>query len=131
MIDLILGFGLAMLVVRGWFRGFVREAMDLVGLIVGVIAAFRLSPALGPVLRDMAGLSDEVARFAAGVAIFFAVGAGAAVALPRQLPEPKLCRRHRGGRDRRRRPADSGRSTSRNPTPRAPPRRWRKSRSTT
>jgi uncharacterized protein YkwD len=80
MIDLILGFGLAMLVVRGWFRGFVREAMDLAGLVVGVVAAFRLSGTVAPVLRDMGGLSDEVARFAAGVAIFFAVGFAAAVA---------------------------------------------------
>ena len=102
MIDLILGFGLAMLVVRGWVRGFVREAMDLAGLVVGVIAAFRLSPAAAPVLRDMAGVSDEVARFAAGVAIFFMVGVAAAIGarlleLHARLPGLNMVNRASGG----------------------------------
>ncbi len=80
MLDLLLGFGLAFLLVRGWFRGFVREAMDLVGLLVGVVAAFRFSGPLGGVLANMSGISEDLARFAAGVALFFAVGAGAALA---------------------------------------------------
>ncbi len=80
MIDLLLGAGLALLLVRGWFRGFVREAMDLVGLLAGVVAAFRLSGPVGGVIADMSGAGDDVARFVAGVALFFAVGLAAAVA---------------------------------------------------
>ena len=32
MIDFVLGLTLAGLALRGWFRGFAREAMDLVGV---------------------------------------------------------------------------------------------------
>ena len=79
-IDLvILGF-LALLLVRGWTRGLVREAMDLVGLVIGTILAFRLGPAFGAIVRAMADVSDEVARFIGGFIVFFAVGIGAAIA---------------------------------------------------
>jgi uncharacterized protein YkwD/uncharacterized membrane protein required for colicin V production len=80
LIDLLLGAALALLVVRGWFRGFVREAMDLVGLVAGTLAAFRLSPYLGEVIADMSGASAEAARFVGGIIVFLAVGVGAAIA---------------------------------------------------
>jgi uncharacterized protein YkwD len=79
MIDLVLGAAIALLIVRGWFRGFVREALDLAGLVAGVILSFRLSPMVGRVLTDMSGMSEGVARFVAGAGIFLLVGIGAAV----------------------------------------------------
>jgi hypothetical protein len=42
-IDFLLGLYLAGLAVRGWLRGFVKELLDLVGLIVGLVVAFRVS----------------------------------------------------------------------------------------
>ncbi len=78
MLDLLLGFSLAFLLLRGWLRGFVREAMDLAGLVVGVLAAFRLGGPVGRVLADMSGVSEGVTRFAGGMIVFFAVGLGAA-----------------------------------------------------
>ncbi len=79
MIDLVIGFALALLLLRGWFRGFVRESFDLLGLVVGVLAAFRLSPPFGAVIEASVGLSSGWARVAAGGLIFVAVGLGAAL----------------------------------------------------
>lgn len=93
MIDLVLGAALALLVVRGWLRGFVREAMDLAGLLFGTLAAFRLSTPVGSIISDMSGISPEAARFAGGVVVFFAVGVTAAVlarALERKARLPGL-----------------------------------------
>ena len=83
MVDLVILIFLALLLVRGWARGFVREAMDLVGLVIGTILAFRLGPALGAGLAAMTDISDDVARFIGGVLVFFAVGIGAAFATRR------------------------------------------------
>ncbi len=80
MLDLLLGFSLAFLLVRGWFRGFVREAFDLAGLILGAVLAFRLGGPVGRVLHDMSGVSEDLTRLAGGVIVFFAVGLGAALA---------------------------------------------------
>ncbi len=79
MIDLLLGIAIAFLLVRGWFRGFVREAMDLAGLVLGVILSFRLSPYVGLLIEDLPGLSRDTSRFVAGMIIFLVVGIGAAV----------------------------------------------------
>ena len=43
MLDFILGLFLAGILVRGWVRGFVREAFDLIGLIAGIYPAFKAS----------------------------------------------------------------------------------------
>ncbi|MFQ5517765.1 MAG: CvpA family protein, partial [Acidimicrobiia bacterium] len=48
MFDILVGAGLALLAVRGWRRGLIREAMDFVGLVVGVFIAFRTSSYTGP-----------------------------------------------------------------------------------
>lgn len=78
MIDLVILVFLALLLVRGWTRGFVRESMDLVGLVIGTILAFRLGPAVGAMVAAMANTSDEAARLIGGFIVFFAVGIGAA-----------------------------------------------------
>ena len=48
-------------------------------LVVGTIAAFRLSTPLGRVLANMSGASPNASRYVAGIAIFFAVAIAAAV----------------------------------------------------
>ncbi|MGH8874337.1 MAG: CvpA family protein, partial [Acidimicrobiia bacterium] len=79
MIDFFLGMSLAGLAVRGWLRGLVREAMDLVGLVVGVAVAFRVSAPFGEYLASQFGFGPEVARLTASVVIFLVVGLGASV----------------------------------------------------
>lgn len=80
MIDLLVLAFLALLLVRGWARGFVREGMDLVGLILGTVLAFRLGPLVGLVVTAMANTSEEAARLVGGLIVFLAAGIGAAVA---------------------------------------------------
>ncbi len=80
MLDFVLGLVLAGLLVRGWTRGFVREALDLVGLVLGVWIAFRLSAPLGEFLSERFGVSPEVAGVGAGIVLFVLVGVALAVA---------------------------------------------------
>jgi membrane protein required for colicin V production len=78
-LDFLLGLYLAVLLVRGWMRGFVRELMDLVGLVVGAALAFRLSGPVGGFLSDRFGAGPEVARIAAGIALFLLFGVAAGI----------------------------------------------------
>lgn len=80
MIDLAILALLCLLLIRGWARGFVREGMDLVGLVLGTLLAFRVGPVVGTVIAAMANTSDEAARLIGGFVVFFAVGIGAAFA---------------------------------------------------
>ena len=79
MIDFVLGLTLAGLAVRGWSRGFAREAMDLVGVVAGLLLAFRLGAPLGDELVARFGMAPEAGQIVAAVVIFLLVGAGAAV----------------------------------------------------
>lgn len=80
MIDFVLGLILAAMLVRGWLRGFVREALDLIGLVVGFWLAFRLSGPFGDFLTDSFGVSPEVGRIGGGVILFILFGALLSVA---------------------------------------------------
>ena len=80
MLDFVLGLYLAGLAVRGWLRGFVRELMDLVGLVVGAAIAFRLSGPVGGFLSDRFGTGPEVARIGAGIVLFLLFGVAASIA---------------------------------------------------
>jgi len=80
MLDLLVVALLALLLVRGWSRGFVREAMDLAGLVIGTLLAFRLGPAVGAVVESMSGMSSDASRFTGWVIVFVATGIGAAFA---------------------------------------------------
>jgi len=75
MIDFVLGLALAAMLVRGWMRGFVREALDLVGLVMGLWLAFRLSAPFGDFLTDSFGVSPEVGRVGGGIVLFVLFGA--------------------------------------------------------
>jgi membrane protein required for colicin V production len=80
MIDFVLGLALAGMLVRGWLRGFVREALDLVGLIAGLWLAFRLSAPLGDFLTDSFGVGPEAGRIGGGILLFVLFGALLSVA---------------------------------------------------
>ncbi len=79
MVDFLLGLYFAALFVRGWMRGFAREAMDLVGLVLGVALAFRFSGLVGDGVAEWLGISPEMGRLAGGVAIFLVIGIGASI----------------------------------------------------
>ena len=80
MLDFVLGLALAGLMVRGWMRGLVREALDLVGLVFGVWIALWLSRPLGEFLTERFGVSPELAGILAGVVLFVLFGVALAVA---------------------------------------------------
>ena len=74
MIDFLLGLSLAAVLIRGWIRGFVKEVLDLLGLVLGVALAFRLGGPLGDFLADRFDVSSEWARLGSGIALFIVVG---------------------------------------------------------
>ncbi|MBU1225868.1 MAG: CvpA family protein [Actinobacteria bacterium] len=80
MLDVVLIGAFVLLMLRGWYRGFVREAMDLTGLLLGTVLAFRFGPAVGAVIKAMSGISSDTARLVGGLIVFFGVGIGAAIA---------------------------------------------------
>ena len=80
MVDFVLGLFIAALLVRGWLRGFVREALDLVALFIGLWIAFRLSGPLGEFLTDRFSVSPEVATIGACVVLFLLFGVAMSIA---------------------------------------------------
>ncbi len=68
MVALVAGFA-----IRGWRRGFLRETLDWVLLVVGAVIVFRLSPAVGTIVSGMANIPYEVGRVVAGVIILTAL----------------------------------------------------------
>lgn len=66
-------------VVRGWIRGLVREALEIVVLVIGAFLVFRLSPPIGSIIAGMANVPYEVARISAGVLLFFVLVIGGAL----------------------------------------------------
>ncbi|HSM01732.1 MAG TPA: CvpA family protein [Acidimicrobiia bacterium] len=100
MIDVLALLLLAYLLLRGWVRGFVREAFDLAALIVGTVLAFRLAPLVGSAFTGLFGWSEAVARLAGGTIVFFGVGLGAALLtriIEQRFTMPGLNRVNRAG----------------------------------
>lgn len=79
MLDFLLGSFFVFLFIRGWARGFVKEAMDLLGVLVGLAVAFRLSPAAGAVVSGTIGSSPTVSMVIGGLLLFTLVGGAAAI----------------------------------------------------
>jgi uncharacterized membrane protein required for colicin V production/uncharacterized protein YkwD len=77
--DLIVAAVVAALVIRGWMRGALREALELGVLVVGTFLVFRLSPVFGSIIAGMANVPYEVARIGAGVLLFFVLVIGGAL----------------------------------------------------
>lgn len=80
MIDVLIGTILILLVIRGWTKGLIREAIDVGTLIVGAVIAFRLAPSAGRMLTAVFGMSPGSARLVGGVFLFIALWVGASVA---------------------------------------------------
>jgi membrane protein required for colicin V production len=80
MIDVLFGAGLVVLVVRGWMRGLVRQAVELAVLLGGVFLGYRLSRPAGAVVAAMAGTSQTTSRVVGGIVVFLAISVGAALA---------------------------------------------------
>jgi uncharacterized membrane protein required for colicin V production len=70
---------LVLLVLRGWVRGMVREAIDVGTLILGAILAFRLAPHAGRLLAGAFGVSPDLARLIGGTVLFIGISIGAAM----------------------------------------------------
>ena len=79
MIDFVLGIILAGLIIRGWLRGLVREAIGLAVIVAGIFLAFRLAGPVGSVVSAMSGAGDSTARFAGGIIVFLLVSVGGGV----------------------------------------------------
>ena len=79
MLDLILGAFLVGLAIRGWQRGLVKEVISLAVLVIGTVAAFRLSTPVGRVFANMSGASPNASRYVAGIAIFLSAALVAAL----------------------------------------------------
>jgi len=80
MIDVLVGTILIVLVIRGWMKGLIREAIDVGTLMIGAVIAFRLAPVAGRMLTAIFGMSPESARLFGGVLLFIAIWVGASVA---------------------------------------------------
>jgi uncharacterized membrane protein required for colicin V production len=80
MIDVLIGTLVVLLIVRGWMRGLLREAIDVGMLVLGAIVAFRLAPLAGGVLSSLFGMSPELARVVGGLLLFVAIWFAASIA---------------------------------------------------
>jgi membrane protein required for colicin V production len=78
-IDLVALAVLVLLVIRGWVRGMVREAIDVGTLIVGAVLAFRLAPMAGRFLAGLFGLTPDLALLIGGTVLFVGIAIGAAI----------------------------------------------------
>jgi len=79
-VDVVVAVLLVVLAVRGWVRGLVREVLDVAGLVLGILVAFRLSGPFGDALAARFGLAPEIARLGAGLVLMVIVGAGLGLA---------------------------------------------------
>jgi membrane protein required for colicin V production len=78
-IDFVLGVGLAALLIRGWLRGLVREAIGLGVIVAGTFLAFRFAGPMGAVVSGMSGAGEDASRIAGGIIVFLLVSVGGAV----------------------------------------------------
>ncbi|GMQ98527.1 MAG: hypothetical protein BMS9Abin17_1043 [Acidimicrobiia bacterium] len=76
----VIAVGIALaLVVRGWRRGLVREAVEVSVLVVGAIVIFRMSSVVGAMISGMANVPYEVGRILGGIVMFVLLTIGGAL----------------------------------------------------
>lgn len=80
MVDYILLGLFALFAVRGWMRGLVREALDVLTLLLGAVLSFRLARPIGGVIVEITDISPEIARILGGVGAFVAISIAASIA---------------------------------------------------
>jgi uncharacterized protein YkwD/uncharacterized membrane protein required for colicin V production len=76
MVDVLAIAVLALLAVRGWIRGLVREAFDLAGLVLGIALAFRLGTLVGGLVEAMSNIGPDAAHLIGGLVVLMAVAVG-------------------------------------------------------
>lgn len=79
MIDFAVLALVVLMVVRGWMRGLVREAIDVGTLVIGAVLAFRLAPTAGRLLSELTNLDPGPSRVIGGTILFIAISVGAAM----------------------------------------------------
>ena len=79
MVDFILGIGFTALAIRGWMRGFVKELMDLVGMLLGAVLGLGFSAQAGRFIESWSGASPGASRVVGGFALFMLAGLAASV----------------------------------------------------
>lgn len=79
MIDWIVLGLLAGFALRGWWRGFVGQLVDLAALVLGAMAALRFAGSAGSVVERLVGWPELTARMAGAAVLLVAVAVGAAV----------------------------------------------------
>ncbi|MGH7803759.1 MAG: CvpA family protein, partial [Candidatus Binatia bacterium] len=72
-LDIVVLAIVAVLGLRGLFRGFIREAFAVVAWVGGILLSFLFAKELAPVVADAIGVSAPFDRAIAGVAIFLGV----------------------------------------------------------
>ncbi|MGB5167475.1 MAG: CvpA family protein [Acidimicrobiia bacterium] len=80
MIDVLVGTLVVVLIVRGWMKGLLREAIEVGTLVVGAVVAFRLAPFAGRMFASLFGMSPDFARVLGGVLLFVAIWVAASIA---------------------------------------------------
>jgi uncharacterized protein YkwD/uncharacterized membrane protein required for colicin V production len=78
-VDFILGIGFAALAIRGWMRGFVKELMDLVGMVLGAVLGLGFSAQAGRFIESWSGASPGASRIVGGFGLFMIAGLGASI----------------------------------------------------
>ena len=73
-VDILIWSILLLFVIKGFLKGFVKEACSLLGLLVGGWAAFKYDHFLGEALRPLIHLPQGVAIFLSFIFIFLLIG---------------------------------------------------------
>lgn len=60
---------------RGWFRGFIRSAAEVVGLLLAYVALWTVGPVLGRLAAERAGIQPLMATMLVGMALFLGLQA--------------------------------------------------------
>ncbi len=85
MIDITLGLALLFVMYRGYRRGLIREAADLLLLLVAALVAFRTGEASAAFFGSWTGASPLVARTLGSFAVFFLIQLAGSFAIRRFL----------------------------------------------
>jgi membrane protein required for colicin V production len=73
LLDLILLVPVVWLCIRGFSKGFIIELASLIGLVLGILAAWYFSGYVRDLLKDYFSLTDQVLKIISYIVIFLAV----------------------------------------------------------
>ena len=73
MLDLLIGLGLLMFLIKGYRRGFLKGAVGLVVLVVAALVGYRSGPAAGALIESWTSTGALSSRLAGSIAVFVLV----------------------------------------------------------